>query len=457
MVLAQFGHLGQFWQFTVVCGYPDSPSIQGPEAHKNGEIMSRVTLVAPIDAAEVMAGAEYASERHRRRNPWVKKVKIGMVVALAFGALAAGTTFAVKTSTQPSQATAMASGANAAQGAGRGAGSALLRVLSISPGNSADPVTAVNPVRVVFSAPLAAESPLPTFSPAVAGHWHAAGGHSIVFTPAAPFQPGTEVTLQIPAGSSGPRSATGALLAAPVTTVFQAGGRSTLRMEQLLAQLGYLPMTWTPQDAGVADAVADSYTKGRAVHDTPAAGMLTWQSGYPAALTSQWQPGQPGVILSGALMAFQMNQGLPMTGTVYSGVWSHLLNAVAENEYNGNGYSFALVSKTLPQTITVWHNGRVVVHGLANTGAADTPTPDGTFPVYLRRPAQVMRGLMPNGTPYADPVQFVSFFNGDYAVHSMNRPSYGSPQSLGCVELPLTEARQVWPYLTYGTLVTVTG
>jgi hypothetical protein len=219
--------------------------------------MSRVTVAAPIDATKVMAGAEFAGGRHRQRNPWVKKVKISMVVALAFGALGAGTTFAVKTSTRPNQATAMASGANA-QGAGRGAGLASLRVLSISPGNSADPVTAVNPVRVVFSAPLAPNSPLPTFSPAVAGRWHAAGRRSIVFTPAAPFQPSTEVALQIPAGSSGLRSATGTLLAAPVTTAFQAGGRSTLRMEQLLAQLGYLPMTWAQQDAGAADAVAAS-------------------------------------------------------------------------------------------------------------------------------------------------------------------------------------------------------
>jgi hypothetical protein len=39
----------------------------------------------------------------------------------------------------------------------------------------------------------------------------------------------------------------------------------------------------------------------------------------------------------------------------------------------------------------------------------------------------------------------------------MLRPYYGYPQSLGCVELPLSEARVVWPYLTYGTLVTVTG
>jgi hypothetical protein len=42
-------------------------------------------------------------------------------------------------------------------------------------------------------------------------------------------------------------------------------------------------------------------------------------------------------------------------------------------------------------------------------------------------------------------------------VHSYYRPSYGYPQSLGCLELPLSSAEQVWPYLTYGTLVTVTG
>jgi hypothetical protein len=418
--------------------------------------MSRVTLVAPMGATEVMADAEFAGGRHRRRNPWVKKLEIGMLVALSCGVLAAGTTFAVKASTAPRQAIAMASGAHAGRVAGPGAGSAVpLRVLSISPGNSADPVTAVHPVRVVFSARLAPNSPMPTFSPPVAGRWQTAGGSSAVFTPAAPFQPNTEVTLQIPAGPSGLRSATGALLAGPVTTVFQAGGESTLRLEQLLAQLGYLPMTWTPQGAG--DAVATSYVKRRSADDTPAGGTLTWESGYPSALTSQWQPGQPGVILAGALMAFELNQGLPMTGTITSGVWPALLNAADEDEYNGNGYSFALVTKSVPETITVWHDGRVVVHGLANTGAADTPTPDGTFPVYLRRPAQVMRGLMPNGAPYADPVQYVSFFNGNYAVHSMDRPSFGSPQSLGCVELPLSEARQVYPYLTYGTLVTVTG
>ncbi len=31
----------------------------------------------------------------------------------------------------------------------------------------------------------------------------------------------------------------------------------------------------------------------------------------------------------------------------------------------------------------------------------------------------------------------------------------GTPQSLGCVELPLTAAAKVWPYTPIGTLVTI--
>jgi hypothetical protein len=40
-------------------------------------------------------------------------------------------------------------------------------------------------------------------------------------------------------------------------------------------------------------------------------------------------------------------------------------------------------------------------------------------------------------------------------VHYFPRGFYGAPQSLGCVELPLAQAHYVWPYMTYGTLVTV--
>ncbi len=68
-----------------------------------------------------------------------------------------------------------------------------------------------------------------------------------------------------------------------------------------------------------------------------------------------------------------------------------------------------------------------------------------------------MQGTNPDGSHYADPVSYVSYFDGGEAVHYFPRGSYGFPQSLGCVELPLNDAKRAWPYLTYGSLVTVTS
>jgi lipoprotein-anchoring transpeptidase ErfK/SrfK len=49
----------------------------------------------------------------------------------------------------------------------------------------------------------------------------------------------------------------------------------------------------------------------------------------------------------------------------------------------------------------------------------------------------------------------VSYFHGGDALHGFIRPSYGRPQSLGCVELPPAHAEVVYPYTPIGTLVTV--
>ena len=75
--------------------------------------------------------------------------------------------------------------------------------------------------------------------------------------------------------------------------------------------------------------------------------------------------------------------------------------------------------------------------------------------MYLRYSFQIMRGTNPDGSTYADPVSWVSYFRSGEAVHYFPRYSYGYPQSLGCVELPYAQAKYIWPYMTYGTLVTV--
>jgi len=156
-------------------------------------------------------------------------------------------------------------------------------------------------------------------------------------------------------------------------------------------------------------------------------------------------------------MAFQSDHGLAMDGSISQAAWRAMLRAAAAGQNNARGYTYALASKASPETLTIWHDGRVVFTHVANTGIPVAPTADGTYPVYLRYRFQVMQGTNPDGSHYADPVAFVAYFNGGDAVHYFPRATYGSPQSLGCVELPRAAAERAWRYLTYGSLVTVTG
>jgi peptidoglycan hydrolase-like protein with peptidoglycan-binding domain len=332
-----------------------------------------------------------------------------------------------------------------------------LQVMSASPGNGSTQVNGAAPVQVVFSAPLAPSSPLPTFRPTVPGSWHAGSGDTMVFTPTTPFVPGTAETLSIPAGASGVHSAKGGLLARPATFHFVTAGWSTLRLEQMLAQLHYLPLTWAPIASSTSSVTSLNYSEQLTDVYAPPAGAFTWQPGYPSALTSQWAPGVSSRILTGALMAFQAVHGLTMDGVAGFSTWRAVLDAATKGQVNPNGYTYAYASKASPETLTIYHDGKAVMHVLANTGIAVAPTVDGTFPVYLRYRNQIMKGTNPDGTKYADPVQFVAYFNGGDAVHYFPRYSFGYPQSLGCVELSLGDSAQAWPYLTYGSLVTVAG
>ncbi len=156
-------------------------------------------------------------------------------------------------------------------------------------------------------------------------------------------------------------------------------------------------------------------------------------------------------------MAFQAQHRMAVNGELSKKLWHKLFIAAASSERNSLGYSYAIANKGSPETLTIWHNGHQVLRSLANTGISIDPTASGTYPVYLRFRFQIMQGTNPDGSHYADPVSFVSYFDGGDAVHYFPRGSYGSPQSLGCVELPYNDAQRAWPYLTYGSLVTVTG
>jgi len=337
---------------------------------------------------------------------------------------------------------------------------AALQVLSVTPAAGARGVNGANPIRVQFSAPLAASTPMPQLSPQIPGSWQIEGD-TAVFTPTTGYFQNTRVTLKIPGGPTGMISVggvsagAGGLLDSGVTQSFTTGPFSTLRLQELLAQLGYLPLTWTPTSPSVSNPGSANAEVSAAYR--PPAGTFTWQSGYPRELTDQWSAGTGNMLDVGAIRAFESVHGLAMDGYAGQAVWADLLTAVMKGQRNPNGYTYALADQNQPESITIWHDGHVVLTSPVNTGIPESPTVDGTFPVYLRFYFTYMQGTNPDGSHYDDPVWYVSYFNGGDAVHYFPRGGYGYNQSLGCVELPWDEAARAYPYLTYGSLVTVIG
>jgi L,D-transpeptidase catalytic domain len=375
----------------------------------------------------------------------------GVIVLLLAGGSWIALTHASAKSTA-AQATAQTSHAKASA---KAQAATPLSIVTTTPAQHQQGVNGTAPVQVRFSAPLAAGSPMPTITPDVPGSWQRTGHGTIQFVPTEGFPAGSFVQVHIPGGAAGVQAKGGGQLATSAIMYFHTGSYSAARLPELLAQLGYLPLTWAPS-AGSAPALGDAGAQLAAAYSPPA-GTFTWQPGYPPGLTAFWDDGSPsGLIVHGAVMAFESNAGLTMDGTAGPAVWKALLAAADASKSNPHGYTYAVASQHYPETLTVYHNGRVILHVPANTGIPAAPTTVGTAPVYERLQSQIMKGTNPDGSKYADQVYWVAYFRAGEAVHYFPRYSYGSQQSLGCVELPYKTAEGIWPYLTYGTLVTVT-
>jgi peptidoglycan hydrolase-like protein with peptidoglycan-binding domain len=346
----------------------------------------------------------------------------------------------------------------AAQGGGQPGGTAAARTAAVRPAPfelvSVSPVSVsetagtqavdgAGTIVVTYNQQIPAGTALPKLSPQTAGSWQRSGDVAI-FTPTQPYPADAHVTVTVSGlGNERNRSE---------SSTFKTAAYSTLRLQQILAQLGYLPLTWTPAAGGAPGPAADAQVS--AAYNPPA-GSFQWEQGYPAQLRSFWSEGQENTIDRGAIIGFEADHGLPTDGTAGNTVWKALLTAAEKAQRNTHGYSYAIASKGSPETLTIWHDGRRVFSSLANTGIPASPTVDGTFPVFEKLPFQIMSGTNPDGSHYADPVEWVSYFNGGDAVHYFSRGSYGWQQSLGCVELPYDAAKRAYPYLPYGTLVTV--
>jgi lipoprotein-anchoring transpeptidase ErfK/SrfK len=408
------------------------------------------------------------------------------VAAVAIVALAvAGTAYAVEHSTSH--------GGTAGSPSGGGKATTTtapvppLSVVSIAPAAAAVNVAPTAPIQIQFSQPLTAGAARPSLNPDVAGTWSVQGS-TMTFQPQGGYLPYAIEQVTVPATTAGKAGKKVTTLAAPYQASFTVAPGSTLRHQQMLAELNYLPlqfMTAAPPAAPTTTAAAPSTSAGpgvtapvttpppapptaastlaaeattpNAVTVTPENGALTWRfPNIPTSLSALWTQGSANTIDKGAIMQFEFDHNLKMDGSAGPKVWAALVAAVAARQLNARPYNYLIASEASPESLSVWSNGKIIYTSPANTGVAGAPTAKGTFPVFDRYAVTTMSGRNPDGSTYHDPgIPYVAYFNGGDAVHGFNRGSFGTPQSVGCVELPIDNARVVYGMDPYGTLVTV--
>jgi lipoprotein-anchoring transpeptidase ErfK/SrfK len=329
-----------------------------------------------------------------------------------------------------------------------GATGLLLR--TTTPAAGAQGVAPNTTISVTFSSPVSAHTVTPVLSPAVAGKWVRTNATTLSYQLASPLIPSSRELLTIPGGSDGVRGSNGATLPASQSVSFAVAAGDELRLQQLLAQLNFLPVAFVP--SGPAPSPADL------AQDQ--AGTFTWRwPSQPAELTSQWTQGTDNMITKAAVEAFETQNAIGVDGIAGPAVWTALINDTINHKVATTPYVYVLVNKVVPQGLTLWNNGVAQYVGIPiNTGAPGADTVDGTFAVFEHVRYSEMKGTNPDGSTYDDPnVPYASYFNGGDALHGFVRSSYGTPQSNGCVEMTYADAALVWPLTPIGTLVTVVG
>jgi hypothetical protein len=318
-----------------------------------------------------------------------------------------------------------------------------------------DQVSPTAPIYLTFSKPLSevVGEGQPQLSPSTPGHWQEVNSHTLEFTPSGFGAPlGSKLSIRLPSTVS-VTGGEGNGLHATRQIEWTVPPGSTLRLQQLLAETGYLPVSWHPSGAPVARTPS---AQAQAAVDPPS-GSFSWRYGNtPHQLQQLWTPGAWSMVMKGAVMKFENANDMTVDGEAGPAVWRALLAYVLAGKRLSEPYSYVYVHREVPETMTLWSAGRTVETSPANTGIAGAETELGTFAVFEHIPEGTMSGTNPDGSHYEDPgIKWISYFNGGDALHNFDRASFGTPQSLGCVELPLEAAAEEWPYTTIGTLVTI--
>ncbi len=209
-------------------------------------------------------------------------------------------------------------------------------------------ISASTPLELTFSKPVkkifGGEDP--KLSPEIPGKWTTKNRHTVVFTPSgfgAPLAAEMKVELPEKLGivqSDGSTKET-------TTVGWNVPAGSQLRLQQMLAQLGYLAWNWNGEEvAKTPEAmIAAATTEVPKGHFTP-----RW-SNTPSGLKELWAPGKENALIEGALMSFEERNGLEVDGIAGPVVWESLMKALIAGEVKpekgaANGYTYVWVNQS---------------------------------------------------------------------------------------------------------------
>ena len=170
-----------------------------------------------------------------------------------------------------------------------------------------------------------------------------------------------------------------------------------------------------------------------------------------------------------SVSALQRANGLANPNFIYSGQRLNLTSAIgaivnvpapapsspATNPASSGKWIDVSLSK---QRITAYEGNVAVRSALVSTGVARTPTPVGTYKIYMRYKSQNMSGgsKASNDYYYLPNVPNVQYFFEAYALHGTYwHRNFGTPMSRGCVNLTLADAEWFWNWASMGTPVVV--
>ena len=158
------------------------------------------------------------------------------------------------------------------------------------------------PITLTFSRPVHAifGNRLPAIAPAAPGRWRHLDAHTLSFEPRGLGYPlSSHVAVRLPEPVELPQ-ASGRRTTRTLEWDVRHG--TILRLEQLLAQAGYLPLTWSP----AADPPRSTARSELAATVDPPAGRFRWRyENTPHELHALWKTGEWNEIVRGAVMMFE--------------------------------------------------------------------------------------------------------------------------------------------------------